>query len=181
MNADGSGVRRVAEGLDVRGAPVWSPDGNWLAMAANQAGEPRLFKVPADGGTPVALVNEYSLDPIWSPSGRFLVYSGADVGSSFLVKAVTADGAPHALPKLVLTRGARRMAFWGGDDELVIMKGDISHREFWIVDLTTGRERQLTSLGRRFAISDFDISAGGREIIFDSAREQSDIVLFELP
>jgi hypothetical protein len=85
------------------------------------------------------------------------------------------------MPKLTLTRGARRMAFLGGEDMLAVLKGDISHKEFWLVDLKTGRERQLTNLGRTFAIGDFDVSADGREIIFDRAREESDIVLFDLP
>jgi Tol biopolymer transport system component len=181
MNADGTGARRIAEELDVREAPAWSPDGQWLAVAANRDGEPQLFKIPVGGGTPVQLVKEYSIDPIWSPSGRFLVYSGEDVGTNFSVKAVSADGAPHDLPKLILSRGARRLAFLGGEDALVIMKGDISHKEFWGVDLTTGRERQLTDFGRGFTISDFNISADGREIVFDRAREESDIVLIDLP
>ena len=181
MNADGTGTRRIAEELDVRGAPAWSPDAKWLAVAANRDGEPRLFKIPVGGGTPVLLVNEYSTDPIWSPSGQFLVYSGADVGTTFPVKAVSADGAPRPLPNLILTRGARRVAFLGGEDALVIMKGDISRKEFFVVDLKTGRERQLTNLGRESTIGDFDISADGREIIFDREREESDIVLFDLP
>ena len=50
-----------------------------------------------------------------------------------------------------------------------------------MVDLETGRERQLTNLGREFAIGDFDASPDGREIIFDRAQEQSDIVLLDLP
>ena len=83
MNADGTGTRRVAEALDVRGAPAWSPDGQWLAVAANRDGEPQLFKIPVGGGTPVLLVKEYSTDPIWAPSGQFLVYSGADVARRF--------------------------------------------------------------------------------------------------
>ncbi len=61
------------------------------------------------------------------------------------------------------------------------MKGDVSYKEFWVVDLKTGRERQLTNFGRKSTIGDFDVSADGREIIFDRAREESDIVLFELP
>ena len=60
------------------------------------------------------------------------------------------------------------------------MKGDISHKEFWLVNLKTGRERQLTNLGGKLAIGDFDVSIDAREIIFDRAREESDIVLFEL-
>jgi Tol biopolymer transport system component len=180
-NVDGSGVRRVAEDLDARGAPAWSPDGQWLAVAVNRDGEPRLFKIPVEGGPPLPLVNEYSIDPVWSPSGQFLVYSGADVGTTFSVKAVNADGTPHNLPKLILTRGARRLAFLGGEDALVIMKGDISHKDFWVVDLKTGRERQLTNLGSKLVIGDFDVSADGREIIFDRERAESDIVLFDLP
>ena len=77
--------------------------------------------------------------------------------------------------------GARRLAFLSGDDALVFLKGDISHKEFWLVDLKTGSERQLTKLGREFAIGDFDVSADGREIVFDRSREESDIVLFNLP
>ena len=62
------------------------------------------------------------------------------------------------------------------------MKGDISHKEFWVVNKKTGRERQLTNLSPvKVAIGDFDVSANSREIIFDRAREKSDIVLFDLP
>ena len=30
------------------------------------------------------------------------------------------------------------------------MKGNVSHKDFWYLDLKTGRERQLTNLGRGF-------------------------------
>jgi len=182
MNADGSGgARPVAEELDVRGAPAWSPDGRWIVIAVNQTGEPRLFKIPTDGGAPVPFVAEYSIDPVWAPSGRFLVYSGADVGTVLSVKAVNADGTPRDLPALMLSRGARRLTFLAGDDTLIVLRGDISHKELWTVDLRTGRERQLTDFGRRFTIGGFDVSADGRELIFDRTREESDIVLIELP
>ena len=179
MNADGTGTRRVAEQLDVRGAPAWSPDGRTVAIGVNEHGEPHLFKIPLDGGTPVPLVKEYSTDPAWSPNGEFLVYSGADVGTTFSVKAITADGAPRQLPKILLSRGARRLMFLTGEI-LVFMKGDLSHKDLWSLDLKTGREQQITELQSGLVMGDFDISRDGGTIVFDRTREESDIVLFDL-
>jgi Tol biopolymer transport system component len=181
MNADGSGVRELTKDLDVRGSAAWSPDGQWIAVAANREGQPALFKVPVKGGAPVLLAADFALDPVWSPSGRFLIYSGADVSTTFPLKAVTADGSPYPLPELVLSRGGRRVAFLGGDDTVVMLKGDVSYKELWVRDLKSGRERQLTALGRGFTIADFDISPDGRELLFDRSRDESDIVLIERP
>jgi DNA-binding winged helix-turn-helix (wHTH) protein/Tol biopolymer transport system component len=181
MNSDGSGPRSVAQELDVRGAPAWSPDGEWIAVAALHGGEPRLFKIPATGGPAVALTDQYALDPVWSPSGRFLVYTAADVGTVFEVHAVNADGTPHAIPKLSLSRGSRRLAFLGADEQtLVILKGAQARKEFWAVDLRSGVERALTDLGPGQVIGDFDVAADGRRIVFDRAREESDIALIAL-
>jgi Tol biopolymer transport system component len=163
----------------MRGTPAWSPDGQWLAVAAaNADGDPHLFKIPVGGGAPVPLVKEYSTDPVWAPDGRFLMYSGPDVGTTFPVRAVSADGTPFPLRPLILTRGARHLAFLG-EDVLVFLKGDISRKDFYALDLKTGRERQMTNLGRGSTIVDFDISPDGREIVFDRVHEQSEIVLFD--
>ena len=180
MNADGTGeARPVSDELDVRGAPAWSPDGRWLVVAANSGGEPKLFKIPVVGGKPVLLVNVYSTNPVWAPGGQFLVYFGADVGTNFLVKAVSEDGTPRHGRDMKLTRGDR-LAFAGKDDRaLIILKGDVSHKEFYRVDLESGQERQLTNLGREFAIGDFDVSPNGRELLFERVREESEVVLFD--
>jgi Tol biopolymer transport system component/DNA-binding winged helix-turn-helix (wHTH) protein len=181
-NADGSAARKVADELEVRGHPAWSPDGEWIAVAALRDGGPGLFKVrPTGDAPPIALGDDYALDPVWSPSGRFLVYTGRDVGTVMPVKAINADGTPHVLPELFLSRGSRRLDFLGDDDRaLVILKGTLSHKEFWAIDLASGVERALTELGPDALIGDFDVSHDGRTLVFDRVREESDIVRIDL-
>lgn len=180
MDEDGTDVRVLDESSGLRGAPAWAPDGQSIVVAAHRQGTPQLVRVPLGGGAATPFVPEYALDPVWSPDGRFLVYSGPDVGTTFAVKAVGGDGRPHALPGLNLTRGARRLAFVPGRLALVTLRGDIAHKDFWLVDLETGSERRLTDLGPEWVVRDFDVSPDGGEIVFDRVQENSDVVLMDL-
>jgi Tol biopolymer transport system component len=168
MDAEGTGMRTLAANLQVKGAPAWSPDGKSIVVAADQRNRTRLFRVPLDGTPAVPIVGEYSRDPAWSPDGNLLVYNGAEIGPSFQVKAI-------ALP-----RGARRLVFLPGGKTLVVLKGEARDRNFWLVDLGTGQERQLTAFDPGFAIGDFDVSADGSEVVFDRLREESDVVQIDL-
>jgi Tol biopolymer transport system component len=181
MQADGTNARIVADSLDLQGAPAWAPDGRSITSAAGDHGVPRLFRVPVDGRSPALFVQEYSVDPTWAPDGRFVVYSGPDIGTTFPVKAVTADAAAHPLPALTLSRGARRLTFLPGGRALVFLRGDIQHKNLWLIDLETGAERQLTSFAPDFDIRDFDISPDGREVVLERVQERSDVVLLDLP
>jgi Tol biopolymer transport system component len=170
----------VADSLDLHGNPAWAPDGQSITSAADDHGTPHLFRVPVDGRSPAAFVREYSVDPAWAPDSRFVVYSGPDIGTTFSVKAVTADGAPHPLPSLSLTRGARHLAFLPGGRGLVLLRGEIQHKNLWLIDLSTGTERQLTNLPPEFDIRDFDISPDGREVVIERVQERSNVVLLDL-
>jgi Tol biopolymer transport system component len=171
----------VTDALDLQGAPAWAPDGQSITSAADDHGVPRLFRIPVDGGSPTLFVQEYSVDPTWAPDGRFVVYSGADIGTTFSVKAATADAAARPLPALTLTRGARHLAFLPGGRALVFLRGEIQHKNLWLLDLDTGAERQLTNLTPDFDIRDFDISPDGREVVLERVQERSDVVLLDLP
>jgi Tol biopolymer transport system component len=181
MHADGTNARMVTDSLDLQGAPAWAPDGQSITLAADDHGVPHLFRVPMDGHSPVSFVREYSVDPVWAPDGRFVVYSGPDIGTTFSVKAVTAQAAPHSLPTLTLTRGARHLAFLPGGRTLMLLRGDIQHKDLWQVDLETGTEQQLTRVPADFDIRDFDVSPDGREVVLERMQERSDLVLMDLP
>jgi Tol biopolymer transport system component len=181
MQADGSNARIVADSLDLQGAPAWAPDGQSITTAANDRGAPHLFRVPIDGRSPTVFAPDYSLDPAWSPDGRFVVYTGPDIGTTLAVKAVTPEATPHLLPPLQLTRGARRVAFLPGGGSLVVLRGEMQHKNLWLVDLQTGAERQLTDLPSDFDTRDFDVSPDGREVVLERMQERSDVVMLDLP
>ena len=181
MQADGTNARVVADSLELQGAPAWAPDGLSITTAAADHGIPHLYRVPVGGGPPAIFVQEYSVDPAWAPDGRFVVYSGPDIGTTFSVKAVTASAAAHPLPALTLTRGARRLAFLPGGKSLVLLRGEIQHKNLWLIDLETGTERQLTSVAPDFDIRDFDISPDGRDMVLERVQEHSEVVLLDLP
>jgi Tol biopolymer transport system component len=179
MQADGSNARVVADSLELRGSPAWTPDGRSITSAANDHGVPHLYRVPVDGPSASPFLQEYSVDPAWAPDGRFVVYSGPDIGTKFSMKAVTVDAAAHSFPTLTLTRGARHVAFLLGGRELVFLRGDIQHKNLWVVNLDTNAERQLADLAPDFDIRDFDISPDGREVVLERVQERSDVVLLD--
>jgi Tol biopolymer transport system component len=181
MQADGTNARTVADSLNLQGAPAWAPDGRSITSAVDDHGVPHLFRLSIDGRSPTAFVQEYSVDPAWAPNGRLAVYSGPDIGTTFSVKAVTAEAAPHPLPALTLTRGARHMVFLPDGRSLLFLRGDIQHKDLWLIDLETGTERQLTRLDPEFDIRDFDISPDGHEVVLERVQERSNVVLLDLP
>lgn len=182
MRTDGTDARVVSDSLLLEGEPAWAPDGQSITSAADDSGSPHLYKIPLGGGAaPAPFIRDYSVDPVWSPDGSFLVYSGADIGTTFPVKAIAANAEPRRLPELTLTRGARRLAFLPGGHTLVLLRGEIQHKDLWRVDLDTGNERQLTRFDLDFDVRDFDISPDGLSVVLERLQNRSDIVLLDLP
>jgi Tol biopolymer transport system component len=181
MQADGTNARIISASLDLQGSPAWAPDGQSITSAANDHGVPSLFRIPIDGRSPNVFLKEYAVDPTWAPDGSFVVYSGPDIGTTFSLKAAAADGTPRSIPALTLTRGARHVAFLPTGRSLLLLRGEIQHKNLWLIDLKTGAERQLTNVPPDFDIRDFDISPDGREVVLERVQDRSDVVLLDLP
>ena len=181
MQADGTNARIVTDALDLQGNPAWAPDGRWITSAADDHGVPHLFRLPVDGRPPARFVQEYSLDPAWSPDGRFLIYSGPDIGTMFAVKGVTPKAAVHPLPALTLTRGARHLVLLANGRQLAFLRGELHHKDLYLIDLQTGSERQLTHLASDFDVRDFDSSPDRSEVVLERLEERSDVVMLDLP
>jgi Tol biopolymer transport system component len=180
IEADGTNARVVTDALDLQGDPAWAPDGRSIITAAADRGTPHLFRVSLDGRSPAPFIREHALDPVWAPGGAFVLFSGPDIGATFSVKAANLDGSVHALPPLTLTRGARHLAFLPGGQAVIALRGEIQHKNFWLINLETGAERQLTNLPSDFNIRDFDLSADGREAVLERVQDRTDVVLLDL-
>ena len=179
LHTDGTPPRVITESLPLLGHPAWESGGRALLSAVSVSGAPQLVRLWLDGRHE-PLVTQFASDPAASPDGQVIVYTGADIGTKLEVRAATGSGGDHAIRPITLSRGARRLRFVDEGRALVLMRGDIRHKDLWLVDLRTGVERQLTNLPPDFNIVDFDISADGRDIVVERLQEHSDIVMIDL-
>jgi hypothetical protein len=120
---------------------------------------------------------------VWSPEGTFILYAGTPRGRSVRVSAVTPDGQPFPLPfgALVVDRVGDSYRFLPGGQQLVVKLGGFRRQDFWLLEVANGARRRLTQLPTGEALNHFDVSPSGQQIVFERARENSDIALIELP
>jgi Tol biopolymer transport system component len=188
INANGTGLTTLAKSMEVQSAASWSPDGKWVAVAANQGEGTRVYKIPLDGGPAIRLRDTLSFNPVWSPDDRFIVYSEQRASNSFDVRTMTPDGAPVVVPAVASLGSRIPMAlgtpyrFMPGGKTLITLQGTAPNQNFFRLDLETGEQRQLTSFDLKSgsAIQNFDISPDGKRLVFDRLRNHADIVLMNL-
>jgi Tol biopolymer transport system component len=183
MSADGTNSRTLAAAIDMQGTAGqatadWSPDGHWIVTGGRDAQGQALFKIPVDGGAPVRIVDGQAGNPVWSPDGTLIVYSGGFFNGQVELLGVRADGTPVALPHVRVRPGGYRFL---PDGTGLVYLPLVRSLDFWLLDLATGSQRQLTRLSNQGRLQTFDITPDGKQIVFDRARENSDIVLINLP
>ena len=185
---DGSQPRAIGESIDVAAPPTGRRMGSGWSSAASTDRGGGLFKIPVDGGEPVRLTTGTAFDPVWSPAEDLIVYAGANVGGQAPLLAVQPDGRPVELPPVqtVASTITGRLRFLPPDGRgVVFLKGGRGGQpEFWLLDLTARKTRQLTEITwttSQGEIRTFDITPDGKQIIFDRSSDNSDIVLIDLP
>ncbi len=184
VSTDGAKRRSIAESLHVRGTAAWSPDARWIVTGGRtDADGPGLFKIPVDGGRPQRLVPGQAFDPVWSPTGDLIVYAGPLAGGTAPLLAVRpSDGRAVNLPAIrTSAQGGGCVRFLPDGKSLVYLHGKTGEQGLSLLDLITNITRPLALLSSTASTSSFDITPDGKQIVFDRLRENSDIVLINLP
>jgi serine/threonine protein kinase/Tol biopolymer transport system component len=181
ITADGTGLHPLSSDVDVRGTASWSPDGEWIVVAGSDHNGAGLFKLPADGGSPVRIATGPFLDPVWSPRGDLIVYCGTQVFTLTPLLAVHPDGTPVNLPEIKMQREGERARFLPDGRGLIYMLGStMAGQDFWRLDISTMGSRRLTRLSNPAVMRTFDITPNGSRIVFDRLQENSNVLLIDL-
>jgi len=164
-------------------SPAPSRDGRKIAMVIRREGKLRLHVLTADGGEVQTLAETIDVrgGASWSPDGGLIAYVGANVSAYAPLLAIRADGTPVELPRILMRRDGERLRFTPDGHALIYMQGAMRTQDFWLLELKTLKTRQLTRLSRRETMRTFDVTPDGKRIVFDRLRDNSDIVLIDLP
>ena len=181
-----TGERRLVSRQDAA-QPSWSPSGRhiayWGRTGTTAAGE--IWTVPADGGTPVAVTTDPSVDwnPVWSPDGRYLYFSSNRGGTMNLWRIAMdeASGRPVGRPQSVTTgAGANsQQPSISADGRRIAYVARVESQNVHSVGFdplagkTHGTAAWITRGSRAFAQP--DPSPDGRRLAFNSSGRQEDI------
>lgn len=96
------------------GAPIFSPDGRWLAYQSDETGRQEIYVRPFPGpGGKWQISTEGSTEPMWARNGRELFYRGGDkmMAAAIETKPVFAASKPKLLFEGHYERGILSFSF----------------------------------------------------------------------
>lgn len=178
MDEDGGGLKQLTTG-DSDLYPCLTPDGLWVVFQRREL-EPRLWKVPMDGGEPVQLTQTRASRPSVSPDGAMIAYHylDPDVDSSrWRIGIVSSQGGPRLkqfdFPPTLTWRFVR----WSPDRQSIAYAnnpGGLS--DIWLQPLDGGQPKRLTDFKAEQVIA-FDWSRDGHTLALVLSVKTSDVIL----
>jgi len=180
IHTDGSGPEPFIDSIDVVGSAAWSPDGESLVVGGDDGTGVGLFRIPANGGTPMRLVRGCAFNPVWSASHGIIVYSGPNVAAHAPIRAVSPGGEPIDFPQIFCYGQGNLMRFTPDGNQLIYIGDGERSVDFLMLDLSTKSVRSLAHFGNLNLESVFDITPDGKQIVFDRRSQNSDLYVFDL-
>jgi len=166
---DGGNLQRLTfDGRGVRGI-AWTPDGGHLVYAGHRMGTWRLWRLPANGGSPrdLGFARDNAQFPAIAAQGSRLVYTDnptvSAVWRASLGPAAEAGNAP-----LIRSAGREAAPAWSPDGRKIADISDQSGAdEIWLSDADGRNRTQLTHYAGASDPGYPRWSPDGRAIVFD--------------
>lgn len=162
-------------------APAVSPDSGWVYFI-NWSDSPTVIeRVSIDGGQPIRVTNgKYSAGfPSLSPDGKLLAHTLYDEEKGMNVAVMSAQGGD---PIKLFGHAAQHIFRWRPDSRAFIfikpVAGNMPGANLWLQSIDGGDPVQLTMFNSKDEqITNFALSADGKQILIARGRLFSDVVL----
>jgi Tol biopolymer transport system component len=178
VDSEGGGLKQLTVGGG-ESHPRATPDARWVVYQRGEV-DPKLWKVPADGGEPVQLTQTRAQGPAVSPDGKLIAYHHLDSDvdkSRWRIGVVSSAGGPRLkwfdLPPTVTQRVVR----WSHDGQSIAFvnsPGGLS--DIWLQPLDGSPPSRLTTFKAEQILA-FDWSRDGRSLALVRGVETSEVVL----
>lgn len=128
-------------------SPTFSPDGRRVAYTSGQTGSPQVYISDVDGSNSEMLTTtgtgdqEYRSNPSWSPDGRLIAYQ-SQIDGRFQIMTISPVGRSVTAHT---SDSANEDPNWAPDGRHLVftsMRTGVS--QLWVLDVESGRMRQLT-------------------------------------
>ena len=105
-------MRRLTYNGTYNTAPVWSPDGKWIAYETRVKGQFDIWLIDPEGAVNVPLITHPRSDetPAWAPNSRKLAFSSTRRGRADIYVVDVGAGEPRRLTRGV---GNNTSPAWG--------------------------------------------------------------------
>jgi Tol biopolymer transport system component len=134
VNADGSGLKQLDDGLSQHLFAAWSPNGDQIAFTGlkDNATFPRIYIMNADSSNVHRLTEDTALNvenaPSWSPDARIIAYENYDVKTSqYTIRTIQNDGSNPQ----VLVPGKHPV--WSPDGQWIAYKSIQNGTELYVM------------------------------------------------
>ena len=129
-------------------SPFPSPDGKRMVFSSDRSGHQEVYTADIDG-TNVELLTQggygekdWRDNPEWSPDGRMVAYQAGTVRGSFQIYTINVR---DQSTKQVTSDGRNDDPSWAPDSRhLVVTSWRTGTPQLWVVDVQSGKSRQLT-------------------------------------
>jgi hypothetical protein len=178
--ADGSGVRKLASGLDRQVSPAWSPDGERIAFTSDRGDSFDIWSIKPDG-TGTERLTDRPVDetlPAWSPDGARIAFvreTGTAFGEALLwvmgrhggAERMIGDDA-HAFSQPAWSPDGTRIVFASGRECL--------RWGLYVLNVASGAQERITNRCRFVGTArddrlkgtpflDFLVGLGGNDVL----------------